>query len=279
MMLGMNTNPTSLLTQRYLNKTNNALQGNIARLSSGYRINSAADDAAGLAVSESMKSGIRSLGQASRNASDAISMVQTAEGSLGQVHDILGRMRELSVQANSDGINDEQRAHINTEFQALSAEIGDISSKTKFNGRSLLDGTLNASFQVGIESSNTLNVAVGQSFATADLKDATGTNSLAAANLSTTAGAASAMDILDNAISLVSGTRASMGASQNRLESKIENLAVYRENLQAANSRIRDVDVASEMAEMTKNQILLQAGASMLAQANSLPQLLLSLLK
>jgi len=279
MMLGMNTNPTSLLTQRYLNKTNNALQGNIARLSSGYRINSAADDAAGLAVSESMKSGIRSLGQASRNASDAISMVQTAEGSLGQVHDILGRMRELSVQANSDGINDEQRAHINTEFQALSAEIGDISSKTKFNGRSLLDGTLNASFQVGIESSNTLNVAVGQSFATADLKDATGTNSLAAANLSTTAGAASAMDILDNAISLVSGTRASMGASQNRLESKIENLAVYRENLEAANSRIRDVDVASEMAEMTKNQILLQAGASMLAQANSLPQLLLSLLK
>jgi len=279
MMLGMNTNPTSLLTQRYLNKTNNALQGNIARLSSGYRINSAADDAAGLAVSESMKSGIRSLGQASRNASDAISMVQTAEGSLGQVHDILGRMRELSVQANSDGINDEQRAHINTEFQALSAEIGDISSKTKFNGRSLLDGTLNASFQVGIESSNTLNVAVGQSFATADLKDATGTNSLAAANLSTTAGAASAMDILDNAISLVSGTRASMGASQNRLESKIENLAVYRENLEAANSRIRDVDVGSEMAEMTKNQILLQAGASMLAQANSLPQLLLSLLK
>ncbi len=278
-MLGMNTNPTSLLTQRYLNKTNKALQGNIARLSSGYRINSAADDAAGLAVSESMKSSIRSLGQASRNASDAISMVQTAEGSLGQVHDILGRMRELSVQANSDGINDEQRAHINTEFQALSAEIGDIASDTKFNGRSLLDGTLNASFQVGIESTNTLNVAVGQSFATADLKDATGTNSLAAANLSTTAGAASAMDILDNAISVVSGTRASMGASQNRLESKIENLAVYRENLEAANSRIRDVDVASEMAEMTKNQILLQAGASMLAQANSLPQLLLALLK
>jgi flagellin len=278
-MLGINTNPTSLLTQRYLNKTNKALQGNIARLSSGYRINSAADDAAGLAVSESMKSNIRSLGQASRNASDAISMVQTAEGSLGQVHDILGRMRELSVQANSDGINDEQRAHINTEFQALSAEIGDISSDTKFNGRSLLYGTLNASFQVGIDSTNTLNVSVGQSFATADLKDATGTNSLAAANLSTTAGAASAMEVLDNAISLVSGARASMGASQNRLESKIENLAVYRENLEAANSRIRDVDVASEMAEMTKNQILLQAGASMLAQANSLPQLLLALLK
>ncbi len=278
-MIGLNTNPTSLLTQRYLNKTNKALQGNIARLSSGFRINSAADDAAGLAVSESMKSNIRSLGQASRNASDAISMVQTAEGSLGQIHDILGRMRELSVQANSDGINDGQRAHINTEFQALSAEIGDISADTKFNGRSLLDGTLSASFQVGIESTNTLNVSVGQSFAVADIKDATGTNSLSSANLSTTAGAASAMDILDNAISLVSGTRASMGASQNRLELKIENLAVYRENLEAANSRIRDVDVASEMAEMTKNQILLQAGASMLAQANSLPQLLLSLLK
>jgi len=266
------------MAQRHLNSTNKSLQGNIEKLSSGFRINSAADDAAGLAVSEEMKSDIRSLGQASRNANDAVSMVQTAEGSLGQVHDILGRMRELSVQANSDGINDEQRAHVNTEFQALVAEIGDISSQTKFNGTSLLDGTLSANFQVGIESTDTLNIAVGQSFAAVDLEDATGTNNLAGVNLSTTAGAADAMAVLDNAISVVSETRAGLGASQNRLESKIENLSVAGENLSAANSRIRDVDVASEMASMTKNQILMQAGSSMLSQANSLPQTALSLL-
>jgi flagellin len=277
-MIGVNTNTTSLMAQRHLNNTNKSLQGNIAKLSSGFRINSAADDAAGLAVSEEMKSDIRSLGQASRNANDAVSMVQTAEGSLGQVHDILGRMRELSVQANSDGINDEQRAHVNTEFQALSAEIGDISSQSKFNGTSLLDGSLSADFQVGIESTDTLNIAVSQSFAVADLQDAGATTNLGAVDLTTTANAATAMSVLDNAISVVSETRAGLGASQNRLESKIQNLSVSRENLEGANSRIRDVDVASEMASMTKNQILMQAGSSMLAQANSLPQTALSLL-
>ncbi len=277
-MIGVNTNTTSLMAQRHLNNTNKSLQGNIAKLSSGFRINSAADDAAGLAVSEEMKSDIRSLGQASRNANDAISMVQTAEGSLGQVHDILGRMRELSVQANSDGINDDQRAHVNTEFQALSAEISDIAAQSKFNGTSLLDGTLAADFQVGIESTDTLNITVGQSFDVADLQDAGATTNLGAVDLTTTANAATAMSVLDNAIGVVSETRAGLGASQNRLESKIENLSVSRENLEAANSRIRDVDVASEMAAMTKNQILMQAGSSMLAQANSLPQTALSLL-
>ncbi|MEZ4458659.1 MAG: flagellin [bacterium] len=277
-MIGVNTNTTSLMAQRHLNSTNKALQGNIAKLSSGFRINSAADDAAGLAVSEEMKSDIRSLGQASRNANDAISMVQTAEGSLGQVHDILGRMRELSVQANSDGINDEQRAHIDTEFQALSAEITDIASDTQFNGTSLLDGSLSANFQVGIESTDTLSISVTQAFDAASLEDAGGTTNLGATDLTSTTNAATAMSVIDNAISVVSETRASLGASQNRLESKIENLSVSRENLEAANSRIRDVDVASEMASMTKNQILMQAGASMLAQANSLPQTALSLL-
>ncbi len=277
-MIGVNTNTTSLMAQRHLNSTNKSLQGNIAKLSSGFRINSAADDAAGLAVSEEMKSDIRSLGQSSRNANDAISMVQTAEGSLGQVHDILGRMRELSVQANSDGINDEQRAHVDTEFQALVAEIGDISSQTKFNGTSLLDGSLDADFQVGIESTDTMNIKVSQSFDVADLTDGGVVNNLGNVSLTSTANAATAMGVLDNAISVVSETRAGLGASQNRLESKIENLSVSRENLEAANSRIRDVDVASEMASMTKNQILMQAGSSMLAQANSLPQTALSLL-
>ena len=277
-MIGVNTNTTSLMAQRHLNSTNKALQGNIAKLSSGFRINSAADDASGLAVSEEMKSDIRSLGQASRNANDAISMVQTAEGSLGQVHDILGRMRELSVQANSDGINDEQRAHIDTEFQALSAEITDIASDTRFNGASLFDGSLSANFQVGVESTDTLNISVTQAFDAASLQDAGATTNLGATDLTSTANAATAMSVIDNAISVVSETRAGLGASQNRLESKIENLSVSRENLEAANSRIRDVDVASEMASMTKNQILMQAGASMLAQANSLPQTALSLL-
>ena len=277
-MIGVNTNTTSLMAQRHLNSTNKALQGNIAKLSSGFRINSASDDAAGLAVSEEMKSDIRSLGQASRNANDAISMVQTAEGALSQVHDILGRMRELSVQANSDGINNEQRAHVDTEFQALAAEINDISSQSQFNGTSLLDGTLNASFQVGIESTDTLSIAVSQGFSTADLEDAGSTTNLGAVDLTSTTNAVTAMSVLDNAISVVSETRAGLGASQNRLESKIENLSVSRENLEAANSRIRDVDVASEMASMTKNQILMQAGSSMLAQANSLPQTALSLL-
>jgi len=186
-------------------------------------------------------------------------------------------MRELSVQANSDCINDEQRAHVDTEFQALVAEIGDISSQTKFNGTSLLDGSLDADFQVGIESTDILNITVGQSFAAADLNDG-GLNNLANVDLTDTTNAAVAMGVLDNAISVVSETRAGLGASQNRLESKIENLSVSRENLEAANSRIRDVDVASEMASMTKNQILMQAGSSMLAQANSLPQTALSLL-
>ncbi len=276
-MIGVNTNTTSLMAQRNLNNTNKSLQGNIAKLSSGFRINSAADDAAGLAVSEEMKSDIRSLGQASRNANDAVSMVQTAEGSLGQIHDILGRMRELSVQANSDGINDDQRAHVDTEFQALVSEIGDIAADTKFNGTSLLDGTLSASFQVGIESTDTLDIDVTQSFAAASLNDG-GLNNLTNVDLTTTGNSATAMAVLDNAIGVVSETRAGLGASQNRLESKIENLSVSRENLEAANSRIRDVDVASEMAAMTKNQILMQAGSSMLAQANSLPQTALSLL-
>jgi len=277
-MIGVRTNVASLGAQRHLNNTSNALQGSIAKLSSGFRINSAADDAAGLAVSEEMKSDIRSIGQASRNANDAVSMVQTAEGALGQVHNILGRMKELSVQANSDGINDTQRAHIDTEFQQLVAEIDDIASTTSFNGNNLLDGTYSGTFQVGVKATDTLTVAVSQGFSAADLEDAGGTNNLGAVDLTTTANSVTAMGVIDNAISAVSEQRASLGASQNRLEMKIENLSVARENLEAANGRIRDVDVASEMASLTKNQILMQAGASMLSQANSGPQIALSLL-
>ena len=277
-MIGVRTNVASLGAQRHLNSTSKALQDNIAKLSSGFRINNASDDAAGLAVSEEMKSDIRSLGQASRNANDAVSLVQTAEGALGQVHNILGRMKELAVQANSDGINDTQRAHIDTEFQELVAEIDDIASTTSFNGNSLLDGTYSGTFQVGAEATDTLTIDITQGFAAADLEDAGATTNLGAASLTSTANAVTAMGVIDNAISTVSEQRAALGASQNRLEAKIENLSVARENLEAANSRIRDVDVASEMASLTKNQILTQAGASMLAQANSGPQIALSLL-
>ncbi len=271
MAIGVKTNVSSLMAQRHLNSTNRSLAGNIAKLSSGFRINSAADDAAGLAVSEEMKAGIRSLGQASRNANDAISVIQTAEGSLGEMHNILGRMRELSVQANSDGINNDQRAHLHTEFDQLRTELTEIAERTEFNGNTLLDGTAEFSFQVGVNGTDTVTIEIDDAF------DADGLN-LDTHDLSTTAGAVAAMADIDAAITSVSGERASLGAMQNRLESKLDNLEVSRQNLEAANSRIRDVDIASEMADMTKNQILMQAGTSMLAQANSLPQTALSLL-
>jgi flagellin len=278
-MIGIQTNTTSLVAQRHLNNTNKAVQGNIARLSSGFRINSAADDAAGLAVSEEMSSDVRSLGQAERNANDAVSLVQTAEGAMGEVHGILQRMRELSVQANSDGINDTQRGHLDKEFQALASEINDIAADTEYNGNTLLDGSFSGDFQVGIEATDTVNVDLtAQAFDTASLTDSGGANTLAASSLSTTADAVTAQGVIDNAISVVSGERAKLGATQNRMDVKTENLSVYKENLQSANSRIKDVDVASEMASMTKNQILSQAGTSMLAQANSLPQTALGLL-
>ncbi|QDG51319.1 flagellin FliC [Persicimonas caeni] len=276
MSVVLQTNVSSLSAQRHLGKTNRALSSNIAKLSSGFRINSAADDAAGLAISEEMKADIRSLSQAKRNSNDAISMIQTAEGAMGEVHNILGRMRELAVQASSDGINDTQRGHLDTEFQELSAEIDRIAGVTKYNGNDLLDGTLNATFQVGADSGETMSVAIAQDFNTTALGD--GTNFIGGADLTNRANADASLGVIDGAISQVSSSRASLGAKQNRLEVTIDNLSVQHENLSAANSRIRDVDVASEMAAMTKNQILMQAGTSMLAQANSRPQSALSLL-
>lgn len=277
-MIGIQTNVSSLSAQRHLSKTNRALSGNISKLSSGFRINSAADDAAGLAISEEMKADLRSLSQAKRNANDAISMIQTAEGAMGEVHNILGRMRELSVQAASDGINDTQRGHLDTEFQELEAEINRIASVTKYNGNALMDGTLSATFQVGADSGETMQVDVTQDFNSTALGDSGGGTFIDSQDLTTRGNADSAIGIIDSAINQVSTSRASLGAKQNRLDVTIDNLSVTHENLSAANSRIRDVDVASEMASMTKNQILMQAGTSMLAQANSRPQSALSLL-
>ncbi|QDG54871.1 flagellin FliC [Persicimonas caeni] len=272
----LQTNVSSMSAQRHLGKTSRALNSNIAKLSSGFRINSAADDAAGLAISEEMKADIRSLGQAERNANDAISMLQTAEGAMGEIHGVLGRMRELAVQAASDGINDTQRGHLDTEFQELEAEIDRIAGVSKYNGNNLLDGTMAATFQVGADSGETLSVSIGQDFQSTALGD--GTTTLSATDLTNRTNADASLAAIDGAISQVSSSRASIGASQNRLEVTIDNLSVTRENLSAANSRIRDTDVASEMASMTKNQILMQAGTSMLAQANSMPQTALGLL-
>jgi flagellin len=195
---------------------------------------------------------------------------------MGEVHNILGRMSELAVQAASDGINDTQRGHLDTEFQELESEIDRITSVTKYNGNALLDGSLNATFQVGTDSGETMDVAISQDFNATALGD--GTNFIAGADVTSRATADTALATIDGAISQVSSARASIGAKQNRLEVTIDNLSVAHENLSAANSRIRDVDVASEMASMTKNQILMQAGTSMLAQANSRPQSALSLL-
>ena len=270
-MISIQTNASSLVGQRHLNRTNEAIQSNIGKLSSGFRINSAADDAAGLAVTEGMTSDIRSLGQAERNANDAVSLIQTAEGAMGESQGILQRMRELSVQANSGGINDTQRGHLDKEYQALKSELDDIAADTQYNGNALLDGSYSGDFQVGIEATDTVTVdlsTTGFDAATLGL----------AGDLTTQANSVTEMGVIDTAIDTLSDERAKLGAMQNRMDVKSENLSVHKENLSMARGRIRDVDVATEMADMTKNQILSQAGTSMLAPANSLPQTALGLL-
>lgn len=270
-MISVKTNAASLMAQRHLGGTNKALQGNIAKLSSGFRINSAADDAAGLAVSEEMTTDIRSLNQAERNAQDATSLMQTAESAMGESHGILQRMRELTVQANSAGITDAQRTHLDQEYQALKTEMDDIAADTQYNGNALLNGSFTGDFQVGIESTDTVTVDLTTTaFDSATLG--------LAGDITTQGNAVTEMAAIDTAIDTVTTERAKIGALVNRMDVKSENLSVYRENLSNARSRIKDVDVASEMADMTKNQILSQAGTAMLAQANSLPQSALSLL-
>lgn len=271
MAVNIHTNFTSLQAQRFLNVNASNQAKNVQRLSSGFRINSAADDAAGLAISEEMKSDIRSYGQAARNASDAVSMVQTAESSMQDVSNILGRLRELAMQGSSDGVNDTQRGYIDTEKTELLAEIDRIAGDTEYNGMSLLDGTLNATFQVGLDSGDTISVTQGTALSTTGM-------SINTLDFTTRAGADAALAAIDTAIEDVSGFRASFGATSNRLDYIQNAISVQSENLTAANGRIRDVDVASEMASFTKNQILVQASTSMLAQANSFPQTALSLL-
>jgi flagellin len=275
MALFINTNVASESAQKNLGANQAKLQVSFARLSSGLRINSAKDDAAGLAISESLKSQIRSFNVAERNASDGISMAQTAEGALGEVHDILGRMRELATQASNGSLTDTDRGFLQTEFSSLQSEITRIQGSAKFNGRALVGSTATSiTLQVGLDNTSSDQISVtlgGVSLSTI----AGTTTSLSGTSAS---GALSALSTIDDAIGNVSTARATFGAAMNRLETAQSSIQTMRLNLSAANSRIRDVDVAQETAALSRNQVLTQAGVSVLAQANQLPQLAFGLL-
>jgi len=276
MAVTVQTNVASLTAQRNLYKNQKALGTSINRLSSGLRVNTAADDAAGLAVSESMKSQIRSYTVAERNAGDGVSMAQTAEGALGQVHDILGRMRELATQAANGSLDDTDRGYLDKEYQQDAQEITRIQSATTFNGVSLIgSGTAKSvSFQVGLN--NTAGVdTIDVGFDGLDLSAVTGSDIKTQAAAS---GLLAAAGTIDGAISKVSDSRAGFGAAMNRLDIATANIQTVKLNLSAANSRIVDVDVADETSQLSKNQVLTQAGVSVLAQANQLPQLAFGLI-
>lgn len=275
MALVIQTNVAAMAAQKNLGANQKLLAGSFQKLSSGFRVNTAADDAAGLAVSESMKSQIRSYTVAERNAGDAISMAQTAEGALGEVHDILGRMRELAVQSSNGSLTDTDRGYLNTEFAALQSEIGRIQGSTKFNGVSLLNTAVATSpvkFQVGLN-----NVASDQIDVTFGGVDLSGVGT-ANANVSTATGALTSLSAIDTAIGSVSSYRSKFGSAMNRLDVATSNIQTMRLNISAANSRIRDVDVATETASLSRNQVLTQAGASILAQTNQLPQMAFGLI-
>lgn len=276
MGLRINTNTASLNAQRNLVGTKLSLDKSLERLSSGLRINRAGDDAAGLAISENLKAQIRGLKQASRNAQDGVSLIQVAEGSLNEISSILIRLRELSVQAASDTIGPVERQFLNVEYDQLVSEIDRIADGTEFNGTQLLSGTGSIlDFQVGTRNDPNIDRL---SF---DSSKADANSAALGVNLTSVADKASAqnsLSALDAAIVSVSAMRADFGAIQNRLQSTISNIAVSVENMSSANSRIRDVDVADETAELTKNNILLQAGTSVLAQANQSSQTALTLL-
>jgi flagellin len=272
----VSTNIASLTAQSYVNKSDNAMQKSLTRLSSGYRINTAADDAAGLAITEKMTSQINGLDQANRNAESANTMLQTAEGALSETESILQRMRELAVQSSSDTNTSADRAEIQLEVDDLIAEIDRISSTTQFNGMNLLDGTGGTSgtftFQIGANEGQNMSVTFANMSASS-----LGVNSI---DLGTSASVSTAaISTIDAAIQLVSNERAQIGAKENRLDHTTANLETASENLTTAKSTIKDTDMAAEMSEFTKQQVINQAGIAMLAQANSTSQNVLSLLQ
>lgn len=292
MALDIQTNLSSLQAQINISKNTAALQSSFQKLSSGYRVNTAADDAAGLAISQSMQAQVRSYTVAQRNAADGISMAQTAEGALGQIHDILGRMRELAMQSTNGTLTDSDRsADITPEFTALQTEIGRIQDSTKFNGVSLIStgaGTT-SDFQVGLGgnygttgsdtiSVNFNNLTLGTVGTYTAASGTTPASVAGGAAVDTADDAQLALTSIDNDIAAVSSMRASFGAAENRLTFASNNIQSMSTNLSAANGRIVDVDVASETANMSKNQVLTQAGISVLAQANQLPQMAFGLI-
>lgn len=289
MALSILTNTASLNAQRNLGSTGKALASNFGKLSSGQRINSAGDDAAGLAISERMKSQVRSLSQAERNANDGISLLQTAEGALNENSGVLIRMRELAMQSANETLGESDRNSLQTEFSQLRDEIDRIAQVTEFNGTKLLNGNSeDIRFQVGISSSTNDTIAASMTKMTSEEygEDETGTPvNLSTLDISgpsnddTHTNIMTALDTIDKAIAATSTKRADLGAVQNRLQVTVSNLQSANNNLASANSRIRDVDVAEESASMTRNNILSQAGLAVLAQANQLPQMALSLLR
>jgi flagellin len=282
MGLRIQNNIEAFNTHRQLTATSSQASKAMEKLSSGYRINRAADDAAGLGISEKMRGQIGGLAQAQRNAQDGISMVQTAEGALTEVHSMLQRVRDLKVQYNNGTNSDDDKVAIASEVSHISQEIGNIVSQTKFNGTAVFNnGTF--SFQVGANDSETVSTSAANLSGTIAAGGLSGlTNITDAAGASTalnTGGNLANLSTLDTAIKNVSKIRADFGAVQNRLEHRLNNLATYQENLTASESRIRDVDMAAEMTKFTKLNILQQAGTSMLSQANQAPQNVLSLLR
>jgi flagellin len=269
MSLRIQHNIEAFDAHRQLQGTNEKLQKSMTRLSSGYRINTAADDAAGLAISEKLRAQISGLDQANRNAMDAVSLVQTAEGQLNEVHAMLQRVRELAVEYKNGTLSTSDRTAIQSEVNQLASEIQRIGTSAQFNAIPLLNGQVTITFQVGANDGETIEVTTATLFGGAVTTQAFGLSATGTTDIGE----------IDAAIDGVSTMRAQYGAVQNRLEHVINNLSVYQENLTASESRIRDVDMASEMAEMTKLQVLQQAGMSMLSQANQSPQSVLSLLR
>lgn len=276
MSMTINTNIASLNAQRNLSASQSSLTTSLQRLSSGLRVNSAKDDAAGLAIAERMNAQVKGMNVAIRNANDAISLSQTAEGALGKVGDALQRMRELSVQSANASNGTSDRANLQTEYAQLSAEVTRVLTGTKFNGTDLLNTAATLTFQVGANNVATDQIAI----ATTDLTAGAGITAAVGADISTSqATAQAAIDSLDTAIGEITTARATFGAAQNRFDSVISNLQVAAENQAAARSRITDTDFAAETANMTRGQILQQAGTAMLAQANALPNTVLTLLR
>jgi flagellin len=270
----INNNMLAMNTHRQLGVANNAGAKSMEKLSSGFRINRAGDDAAGLSISEKMRGQIRGLNQASKNSQDAISLIQTAEGALDETHSILQRMRELVVQGGNGGtVEADDLEAINAEIAELNAELDGIAERTEFNGKKLLDGSYSGNIQIGANSGQQLTISISGSMSSSGLGVSGLSPDGTAGQFDTDIAA------VDQAIKDVSSLRSKLGANQNRLEHTIKNLDNASENLQAAESRIRDVDMAKEMMEQTKNNILQQASTAMLAQANQAPQTVLQLLR